>query len=73
MGKTQETTEKDYRLGDLIDIFDLWNIDVTNQDNQKWCMSLENFTDQYMLSYISDKNIGPANFAKFLDWYTFEV
>ncbi|MBR6104124.1 MAG: hypothetical protein IKP81_03630 [Paludibacteraceae bacterium] len=62
MGKTQETTEKEYRLGDLIDIFDLWKIDVTNQDNQKWCMSLENFTDQYMLSYISDKNIGPGNY-----------
>ena len=35
MGKTNETNIEKYHLGDLIEIFDLWKIDVTNQDSQK--------------------------------------
>lgn len=62
MENTHETIKKNYHLGDLIEIFDLWKIDVTNQDSQKWCMSLENFTDQYMLSYVTDKNLGAGNY-----------
>lgn len=62
MGKTNETNIEKYHLGDLIEIFDLWKIDVTNQDSQKWCMSLENFTDQYMLSYVNDKNLNSGNY-----------
>lgn len=62
MGTANETASKTYLLGDLIETIAIDLLDVATPGTNKMCMSLENFTDQYMLSYISDKNIGSVNY-----------
>ncbi|MCQ2191549.1 MAG: ATP-binding protein [Paludibacteraceae bacterium] len=62
MEREHELETQAYKLGDLIDLIALERLSLAVPVDNKPCMSLVDFTSQYMLSYITAKNIGPANY-----------
>lgn len=62
METKSKTPITEYSLGDLIDLVIPEHLSPAIQGSNVMCMSLQDFTSQYMLSYVAAKNIVPANY-----------
>lgn len=67
MEQTHDTTAQLYRLGELVELLDIEQLDMAVPGNGKKCMTLEDFSNQYMLSYIDKNNIGEAGYL--VQWH----